>query len=56
MTAKQRIYRDQINYHRLCDEARALGVPTSLDDPRTTRTVWGLRMHVATAKARQAQS
>lgn len=30
-------------YFRLCDEARALGVPTSLDDPRSPRTVAGLR-------------
>jgi hypothetical protein len=37
-------------YYRLCDEARALGVPVSLDDPRSPKTVQGLREAVAKAQ------
>ena len=37
-------------YMALCDEARALGVPTSLDDPRSPRTVAGLRAAVNAAR------
>lgn len=49
------------NYRRLRDEARAYyalveraqraGVPTSLDDPRSARTVEGLRRAVERAEA-----
>lgn len=37
-------------YYRLCDEARALGIPTSLDDPRSPRTVAELRAAVEAAR------
>lgn len=30
---------EQRDYYALIDEARKLGVPTSLDDPRTPKTV-----------------
>lgn len=40
-------------YYRLCDEARALGISTSLDDPRSPRTVAALRR--AVAARRQAE-
>lgn len=44
---------EQKAYYALCDKARALGIPTSLDDPRTTRTVAGLEAVVAVAEARR---
>ena len=31
------------DYYRLCDAAAAKGVPVSLDDPRSPRTVAALR-------------
>lgn len=34
-------------YYALCDRAAALGIPTSLDDPRTPQTVPALRATVA---------
>jgi hypothetical protein len=39
-------------YQRLIEEARALGVPTSLDDPRSPRTVDALRAAVRDARTR----
>lgn len=41
--------REQREYVALCDEARALGVSTSLDDPRSPRTVAALRDAVRVA-------
>lgn len=41
---------EQAAYYRLCDEARALGIPTSLDDPRTPRTVADLQAAIDGAK------
>jgi hypothetical protein len=38
---------EQAAYYRLCDEARALGIPTSLDDPRSPKTVDALRVAIA---------
>jgi hypothetical protein len=38
---------EQRAYLELCDEARALGIPTSLDDPRSPRTVDALGAAVA---------
>jgi hypothetical protein len=38
------------DYYRLCSEAERLGVPTSLDDPRSPRTVAGLRRAVEAAR------
>jgi hypothetical protein len=38
-------------YYALCDEARSLGIPTSLDDERSPRTVEGLRRAVEEARA-----
>jgi hypothetical protein len=43
-------YQEQREYLRLVDEARALGIPTSLDDPRSPKTVDELRGAVARAK------
>jgi hypothetical protein len=37
------------DYYRLCDEAEALGIPTSLDDPDSPKTVQGLRDAVEAA-------
>lgn len=34
---------DARDYYRLCNEAAALGIPVSLDDPATPQTVEGLR-------------
>jgi len=34
-------------YYALCDKAHALGVPTSLDDPRSPKTVAALEKAVA---------
>ena len=47
VTAAQR--EEQAAYYRLCDEARELGIPTSLDDPRSPKTVDELRGAVARA-------
>ena len=41
---------EQRAYYRLCDEARALGIPTSLDDPRSPKTVDALRAAVEAAR------
>lgn len=41
---------EQRAYYALCDEARALSIPTSLDDPRSPKTVDALRAAVAHAK------
>lgn len=38
------------DYYRLCAEAEALGIPVSLDDPRSPKTVQGLRDAVAKAR------
>jgi hypothetical protein len=37
-------------YQTLCDRARRVGVPTSLDDPASPRTVQGLRDAIAAAR------
>lgn len=50
MTSYQPLVRQARDYYRLCDEAHRLGIPTSLDDPRTPRTVAGLRAAVDAAK------
>jgi len=36
-------------YYALCDKARRLGIPVSLDDPRSPRTVAALAAAVAKA-------
>ena len=41
-------------YLALCDRARAVGVPTSLDDPDSPATVTGLREAVEAAEAEAA--
>jgi hypothetical protein len=41
---------EQTAYYRLCDEARALGIPTSLDDPRSPKTVAELQAAVHAAR------
>lgn len=40
-------------FYALCDEARRLGVPTSVDDPRSPHTVAGLAAAVAVARSRR---
>lgn len=37
------------DYYRLCDRARDLGIPTSLDDPKSPTTVAGLKKAVKAA-------
>lgn len=54
MKVTKSMIEEQRAFYRLCDEARALGVPTSCDDPRSPTTVAGLAAAVAAAK--QAQS
>ncbi len=41
---------EAVAYYRLCDEARALGIPTSLDDPRSPNTVDALRQAVEASR------
>lgn len=43
--------REAEDYYRLCREAEALGLPVSLDDPRSPRTVAGLQALVNAATA-----
>lgn len=46
MTASQ----EAILYYELCDDARALGIPVSLDDPASPTTVAGLQDAVDAAR------
>lgn len=39
-----------VAYYAMCDRAQALGVPTSLDDPSSPKTVRGLRRMVRRAE------
>ena len=41
-------------YYALCEEACRLGIPTSLDDPRSPRTVEGLRQAIDRAGEEQS--
>jgi hypothetical protein len=45
-----RLREQALAYYRLVEEARALGVPTSLDDPRSPRTVAELAAAVRAAR------
>ena len=47
----QRIYDEQVAHQNLVAEARTLGIPVDLADPRSPRTVDALRAAVAAAKA-----
>ena len=38
------------DYYNLCDKARTLGIPTSLDDPRSPKTVQALSDAVTNAR------
>ncbi len=38
---------EQRAYYLLCDKARKQGIPTSLDDPRSPKTVQALRAAVS---------
>jgi hypothetical protein len=49
MTYTDRI-REAQSYYRLVSEAQALGIQTSLDDPRSPKTVAGLRAAVEAAR------
>ena len=44
-TMKQ--HREARDYYNLCEQAAALGIPTSLDNPASPKTVQGLRDAVA---------
>ena len=44
------LIREAQAYYRLCAEAEALGIPTSLDDPRTPKTVAALQAAVEAAR------
>jgi hypothetical protein len=45
------LLQEQRDYYALCDEADRLGIPTSLDDPRSPRTVARLRAAVDEIKS-----
>jgi len=49
MTYTQLI-REAQAYYRLCAEAEALGIPVSLDNPRSPKTVDALRASVEAAR------
>lgn len=49
MTAYGNLIREQREYAALCDTARKLGIPVSLDDPRSPKTVAALKQAVAQA-------
>lgn len=51
MTSYSKLQEEACAYYRLIDEAEAFGIPTSLDDPRSPKTVAGLRAAVTAAKA-----
>jgi hypothetical protein len=50
-TSQAEIRAEAEEYYHLCEEARKLGIPTSLDDPRSPRTVEGLRRAVEAARS-----
>jgi len=41
----------QVAYYRLCERAARLGIPVSLDDPRSPRTVAELEAQVRAKRA-----
>lgn len=47
-------YKQHLNtartYYKLMDEARALGIPVDLADPRSPRTIEAIRVAVETMK------
>ena len=45
------VRQEAVEYYQLVDRARALGIPTSLDDPMSPKTVDGLRDAVALVEA-----
>ena len=45
-----RLRADARDYYALCDEADALGIPTSLDDPDSPATIAALKDAVAQAE------
>ena len=48
----QQLHDEASAYYALCDEARALGVPVSLDDPDSPKTVAALVAAVDEKRAR----
>ena len=50
LTVTEQDRQDARDYYRLCDEARALGIAVSLDDPDSPPTVAALRAAVETVK------
>ena len=49
MTTYSTLRKQAEDYYRLCAEAQALGIPTSLDDPRAPTTVDALRQAIEDA-------
>lgn len=47
MKVTAELRRQQREYYALCDKARELGIPTSLDNPRSPRTVSGLKYQIS---------
>jgi hypothetical protein len=54
MADYEQLHEDAQRYYRLCDEARALGIPVDLDDDPELDTVAKLEAAVAKAKAEQS--
>jgi hypothetical protein len=48
--ADPELLEEAVEYAALCERAAALGIPTSLDDPASPRTVEGLRDAIAAAE------
>jgi len=48
MTYSERI-REQLAYYELLNKAAQLGVPVSLDDPASPRTIAGIKTAIAQA-------
>lgn len=51
MTTTAQLHDEATAYYALCERARALGIPTSLDDPCSPRTIGELAAAVAAATA-----
>jgi len=50
MTTYRTLRDEAVAYYALCDEARKLGIPVAIDDPRAPNTVDALRQAVAASK------
>lgn len=50
MTTYSTLREEAVAYYALCDEARKLSIPVSLDDKRSPNTVDALRQAVAASR------